>query len=524
MEKKKKTLVLSILAIATLLIVVVGATYAYFVAQGGSSANTNVNVQTNTTDNLSFEVGEAINITANQDNFAQGLGNQAGSTTASATLTANNATNSATRNYYLYLNITSNDFEYTVDTNTPELILTIENPDGTELQTLGSYTYTTVGDGYNQVTGFDITTANGLITLADNYEISATEQPTTQEWHVTVTFINLDSDQEGNTNKIFSAELIIQEETLAYHDVCTPGTMACDIARLYIIDGTNELYYHDGSGTYGVQEAGDNSYRYAGANPNNYVCFGSDEETCPEDNLYRIIGVFDGEVKLIKSDYANSNLLGIIGDYNGNYGSLGSDYKGSLSAVDGYYWNNVNGSNSTNDWSTSRLNTVNLNTNYINSIGSEWQNLIAEATWQVGGMSWPNGGTSNAQTSYNFEVGSNKANITYEAKIGLMYLSDYYYGANPAYWNYNGNNSDEASDYRAAVNDNWMYMGLYEWTISRGSDTTSNVFGVHNTGSVGSRYVYNYSLAVRPVFYLNSNVQIYEGHAGTQSDPYRIVL
>ncbi len=70
MEKKNKTFVLSIVAIATLLIVVVGATYAYFVAQGGASANTNVNVQTSTTDNLSFEVGEAINITVNQDNFA----------------------------------------------------------------------------------------------------------------------------------------------------------------------------------------------------------------------------------------------------------------------------------------------------------------------------------------------------------------------------------------------------------------------------------------------------------------------
>ena len=67
-------------------------------------------------------------------------------------------------------------------------------------------------------------------------------------------------------------------------------------------DGDNGLYYHDGSGTYtnADQEAGDNSYRYSGANPNNYVCFGSDEETCPNDNLYRIIGVFDGQVKLIK--------------------------------------------------------------------------------------------------------------------------------------------------------------------------------------------------------------------------------
>mgnify|MGYP005780529795 FL=1 len=39
------------------------------------------------------------------------------------------------------------------------------------------------------------------------------------------------------------------------------------------VDGENGLYYHDGQGSYtnSDQEAGDNSYRYAGANPNNYV-------------------------------------------------------------------------------------------------------------------------------------------------------------------------------------------------------------------------------------------------------------
>ena len=40
--------------------------------------------------------------------------------------------------------------------------------------------------------------------------------------------------------------------------------------------GKNNIYYHDANLTNG---AGDNSYRYAGYNPNNYVCFGSDEAT-----------------------------------------------------------------------------------------------------------------------------------------------------------------------------------------------------------------------------------------------------
>ena len=77
--------------------------------------------------------------------------------------------------------------------------------------------------------------------------------------------------------------------------------------------GENSIYYHNSTLANG---AGDNSYRYAGANPNNYVCFGSDTTTCSEDNLYRIIGVFDNQVKLIKATIAKSNLLGTDGAYN----------------------------------------------------------------------------------------------------------------------------------------------------------------------------------------------------------------
>ena len=87
------------------------------------------------------------------------------------------------------------------------------------------------------------------------------------------------------------------------------------IKALYQVDGVNDIYYHDGVGIYSDQEAGDNSYRYSGANPNNFVCFGSDATTCPNDNLYRIIGIFDNQVKLIKHDYATTNLLGTDGAY-----------------------------------------------------------------------------------------------------------------------------------------------------------------------------------------------------------------
>ena len=317
-SNEKKVLVLSAIAVVTLIAVVVGATYAYFQAQSGGSKDIDASVITSTTDQLSFQVGNGISISASQEDFGQGMPNKSGSTTAKAVLTANNATNTATRNYNLYLDIKNNGFTYTVNEDTPELILTITGPDNQPLESLSGYEYVTV-DG---VSGFDITEASNAILIADNYEITANPNKT-DEWMITVTFINLDSDQNKNTGKTFNADVIIGEEKLAttLADVCTGGeSLASCITSLYNErgeEGANGLYYHDGVGTYtnATEEAGDNSYRYSGSNPNNFVCFGSDSAECENDNLYRIIGVFNNEVKLIKYDYANSNMLGTDGDY-----------------------------------------------------------------------------------------------------------------------------------------------------------------------------------------------------------------
>lgn len=206
---EKKVLILSAVAVVILIVVVIGATYAFFQAQGGGSASTGVDVGSSTTDNLSFNIGNPITINIDQFNFGEGAGNQAGSTTASATLTANNASNNATANYFLYLNITNNEMIYTVDSNTPELILTVIDPEGNPITDISGLKYVTVGD----VSGFDITEKSGLITLADNYEITSTGT-ITQEWNVTITFINLDTDQRANTGKDFNANIVIQKDPL----------------------------------------------------------------------------------------------------------------------------------------------------------------------------------------------------------------------------------------------------------------------------------------------------------------------
>ena len=473
MENKKNTVLLTVIAIVTLLLCIIGATFAYFQAQGGTSVNANVNVITNTTDNLSFFVGSPINFTINQENFGLGDGNQSGSTTARATLTANNATNNATANYYIYLDIANNDFVYTTEDNQAEMLLKITTPDGSELDTLGDYNYVTSGEE----TGFDITTASGLITIADNYEIVSTGT-VTQEWKVEIIFVNLDSDQNENTGKSFSAELIIQKEPMT----TSLGNFATYITNLYTTDGTNGLYLHDGNGTYGAQEAGDGSYRYAGANPNNYVCFGVTGADCQNpENQYRIIGVFNNQVKLIKST---------------SYGNYAWD-------ADSNTW----------DASTKPDIYTTLNTTYYDTIPIEWQNIIVDTTWQVGGMEVSE--TNTVKQYYDVEVGSGQSGYEETMKIGLMYMSDYGYGSTPEKWSIElwGNNYGT---------DNWLYLGSDEWLISRFMSNSVLSFLVSH--SIGGFVYYDRvssSFAIRPSFYLESSV-VLSGGSGTSADPYRV--
>ena len=474
-KNEKKALWLSFLGVITFIAVVVGATYAYFAAQGGTAGNINVNANTATTDNLSFQVGSAISLTANQEDFGEGAGNKSGETYARATLTANNATNNATRNYYVYLDITSNNFEYTTVDDQAELLLKVTDPDGAEVITLGNLERKTSGG----VSGFDITTQTGLITVADNYEITSTGT-VTQEWQIEVIFANLDSDQNANTGKSFTANLIIQEEAMT----TSLGNFAEYITtQVYTgTDGDNGLYYHDVDLANG---AGDNSYRYSGANPNNYVCFGATGADCQNaENQYRIIGVFNDQVKLIKAT---------------SYGSY---------AWDADNINSWDGTTKPDIYTT-------LNTTYYNTLSSEWQNLIAESTWQVGGMHYST--TNTVKQYYDVEVGTGQSGYEETMKIGLMYVSDYGYGANPSKWT----NSLGENNYGT---NNWLYLGSDEWLISRNTVSSGNAFRVlsYDGGFVTGGGV-GLTIAVRPSFSLTSTATISSG-TGTSTDPFVLNL
>ena len=257
----KKIKIVSIISIIALALTLVAATYAYFVAQTGEGAQTDIKINANTVDTFTFEAGSALNLSLNQDNFASGKGNQTGTTFAKAMLTANNKTNTATEHYYLYLNISNNTFTYSIDNNTPEILLSIKDGSNNEITSVSGLTYKTVTDGKGaSIKGFDITTKKGLVTILNNREITTTSTKT-EQWNVTVTFVNYNANQAGNAGKSFNAKLMIQKEKIkeTVATVCSNGQTlsSCIIA----MDGKDDtLYHHTNSLANG---AGDYSYRYA---------------------------------------------------------------------------------------------------------------------------------------------------------------------------------------------------------------------------------------------------------------------
>ena len=300
-----------------------------------------------------------------------------------------------------------------------------------------------------------------------NAELSRCENGSTLSWDDTKKAVIV----SGN----LSDKCYVYFDLARFDETCDGSTLACRIAKQYTgTQGENSLYYHDSTLTNG---AGDNSYRYAGAsnNVNNYICLGSDATTCPDANLFRIIGVFGDQTKVIRAKS--------VGDKE---------------------WD----TNDSNTWSTSSLNTY-LNGEYLTSLGT-LADKIATTTWKVGG-----GSTTYLydvpKTAYQYEVGSSASTTTYDAKIGLMYVSDYGFAADQSGW------TTKLSSYGSNSSKNWLYLGSAEWTISRNSRLTGLAFTVTGTGYVNYTSV-TLSRGVRQSFNLESSVKYVSG-SGSMSDP-----
>ena len=233
-------------------------------------------------------------------------------------------------------------------------------------------------------------------------------------------------------------------------------------------------------------------YRYTGANPNNYVSFNNE--------LWRIIGVFptdDGTGNI-------ENRIKIIRD----------------ESIGNIAWE----SRPNNDWATPVSLNTDLNNTYYNNLTSEAQSMISDTKWYLGGTaSYKTSSNGLANNFYTYERGTTvySENITsWIGKIGLMYPSDYGYATSGESCLSIPLNDWNNTSYSDCVNNDWLYLGSNEWTITPYSGNSSNAFYVTSDGFIYSNDT-GFNIAIRPTLYLDSTVDISGGN-GTSSNPYTL--
>ena len=302
----------------------------------------------------------------------------------------------------------------------------------------------------------------------------------------------------------------VSDKCYVYFDVVPSVVYLSDYVKsLYTgSQGDNNLYFHDASL---INGAGDNSYRYAGSSSsvNNYICFGSYEATCPEDNLYRIIGVFGDKVKVVK--YRD------IGSYNtSKYNAT------SFTGTEAY---------------------TALNSTFIGTLGDEWQNMIYLENWISGEISSSIlSQTSLKNNTYKIEflagsvaspvlidwytakvwyTAESNAAHTLSMKIGTISISELRYAMNSSNWNLS-----------TLDNTSWLYYSKNEafYLFHSFSSGFGDALGYYMTTD-GILYAFNepsytsdntqITTYVRPSFYLTSSVTYVSGD-GSQSSPLRI--
>ena len=288
------------------------------------------------------------------------------------------------------------------------------------------------------------------------------------------------------------------------------------------------------SGASGVYYTNSHEYRYVGAEVNNYVKFNND--------LYRIIGVFDsnshgksGEmVKLIRSRpigayswgvYNSSNTSGTYSNYKNDWTGTTTKVKANLNVLLNEYFYNKTDTSSTygpcSNWTyyssgtDYRTNSCSQIVGY--GIEESLRGYIETATWYLYGS----GTSQSKQNWYLCERGGNSCtgansgaySTTTDAKIGLMYLSDYLYASG---YYASTDTSTEDKDYFG--NKNWLCKG-YEWTLTPYASNASIVWGVYRGYvSVGNSYE---PLSARPTFYLKSSVYV-TGGDGSFDNPFTL--
>ena len=275
-----------------------------------------------------------------------------------------------------------------------------------------------------------------------------------------------------------------------------------------------------------------NNIRYYGASPNNYIyfnCSNYSNQSSSTCEAWRIIGVFDGKIKLIRNEsigeysWDNKNVsTGAENDYGKNDWTdarlmklLNPGYESKTTGGSLYY-----NAKSGNCYSGQSNATKACNFTSTGIKNATTRNLISDTIYYLGGH--------NSFSVYPNQIYEKERGTTvysgrpteWTGKIALAYPSDYGYAADLGKCSQNLNNYNNST----CTSNNWMKAIVapnYGWLLTPRSGIASNVWYVYSSGGVYyNSYVYN-AYGVAPVLFLNSDANVKSG-TGTSSDPYQI--
>lgn len=217
----------------------------------------------------------------------------------------------------------------------------------------------------------------------------------------------------------------------------------------------------------------DNSYRFTGANPNNYIKFSESDKT------YRMIGIIDGKIKVIDTSYKEMEYNDIL---NNSYEN--TTIKESL------------------------------NNEYLITLNENIRNLLDESNWYINSIVR---NYSNVDELTDEEISDKKNGKYVTDKIGLPYISDYIYA-------YDSTDSEYGKKISKTYNwffqDNIWFITRVNYNNKMDMEYYEYVFYLKNDGSIDVSLVTE-AKNVTPCFYLKSNIKYISG-TGSLVDPYII--
>ena len=276
--------------------------------------------------------------------------------------------------------------------------------------------------------------------------------------------------------------------------------------------------------------------RYYGANPNNYIYFNCDDYSNQTDTTcekWRIIGVFDGKIKIMRNesignyyswDNKNTN-TGAESNYGKNNWTdstlmkiLNAGYESETGGS--LYWNRqsgtcYSGSSETNTTQTTKT----CNMSSVGLKNDTTRDMISESTYSL--LGWNNNQIYSDQI-YNYErtTGSVYNETTrdksWTGKVALAYPSDYGYAAD---LNLCQKTLYDYDDSTCKSND-WMFNSEYQWLLTPYSGNSYHVWYVISSGYLFRNNAWCEG-GVRPVLFLGSVLEIKAGD-GSSSTPYQL--